>query len=67
MLKYGNFGFSSSLKGKLGEMRNSPSFQSFGSSVGNTWGSREGEGEGEGEEEEEKEEEEEEETDYRNK
>jgi len=28
-----------SLKGKLGEMRNSPSFQSFGSSVGNTWGS----------------------------
>ena len=30
----------SSLKnGKLGEMRNSPSFQSFGSSVGNTWGS----------------------------
>ena len=28
----------SSLKGKLGEMRNSPSFQSFGSSVGNTWG-----------------------------
>jgi len=29
----------SSLKGKLGEMRNSPSFQSIGSSVGNTWGS----------------------------
>jgi len=28
-----------SLKGKLGEMRNSPSFQSFGSSVGSTWGS----------------------------
>jgi len=26
-----------SLKGKLGEMRNSPSFQSFGSSVNNTW------------------------------
>jgi len=29
----------SSLKGRLGEMRNSPSFQSIGSSVGNTWGS----------------------------